>query len=133
MTRGPRGGCPAAGGNGRRRDRGSASIFVLAVGLFVLTAALAGAAVGSARVARHVARNAADLGALAGAARAIEGTGVACAEAGRYVAANRARMTSCEVTGLEVVVRTEVSMTSLPGTATAAARAGPVAYSGGGV
>ncbi|BCJ43911.1 hypothetical protein GCM10010168_67140 [Actinoplanes ianthinogenes] len=111
-------------------DRGAASIFVLAVGLALILAGLAGAMVASARLARHTARNAADLAALAAAGRTIEGAGPACAAAGRYAAANGARVTSCEVTGLEVVVRTEVTVRSLPVTATAAARAGPVAYSG---
>lgn len=110
-------------------DRGAASIFVLGVGLFLVAAGLAGAAVGSARVARHEARNAADLGALAGALRTIEGESVACAEAARYAEANAGRMSECTVSGLEIVIRVEVAVTPLPGMsgiATAAARAGPV-------
>ena len=102
-------------------DRGAASIFVLAVGLVLVTAGLFGAVVGSARVARHEARNAADLGALAGGRRVLEGEAVACAEAARYAAANGGRMTSCVVSGLEIVIRVEV------GGAVAAARAGPSA------
>jgi secretion/DNA translocation related TadE-like protein len=106
------------------RDRGSATIFVLAFGLFLVAAGMAGAAVGVARVGRHEARTAADLGALAGARRAIEGRGVACAEAGRFVTANDAVMTACEVRGLDLVIRVEV--TTAAGRARAAARAGPV-------
>ncbi|WP_436524612.1 Rv3654c family TadE-like protein [Actinoplanes sp. HUAS TT8] len=116
------------------RDRGAATIFVVAVGLFLVGAGVAGAMVVSARVARHAARNAADFAALAGAARAIEGAGPACAAARRYAEANGARLASCEVSGLEVTVRTEVVVrmellvhpTAM--VATAAARAGPVTY-----
>jgi secretion/DNA translocation related TadE-like protein len=109
---------------GVARDRGSATIFVLAFGLLLVAAGMAGAAVGMARVGRHEARTAADLGALAGAQRAIEGNRVACAEAGRFVTANGAVMTACEVRGLDLVVRVEVSTAAGP--ARAAARAGPV-------
>jgi secretion/DNA translocation related TadE-like protein len=111
------------------RDRGAASLFLLATGLVFVAAGLAGAAVGAARVGRHEARTAADLGALAGAMRAIEGQAAACAEAERFVAANGGRIVACDVDGLEVVVHVEVTVTSLPGLvrhATAAARAGPV-------
>jgi secretion/DNA translocation related TadE-like protein len=113
----------------RDGDRGAASIFVLAIGLVVVAAGAGGAAIGAARVGRHQARVAADLGALAGAGQAIYGEQVACARAARYVAANRGRMTSCRVDGLEVVVRAEVTVRPLPGlvrSAEAAARAGPV-------
>ena len=112
-----------------RRDRGAATILVLAIGLVLAGAGLAGAAVGSARVGRHRAQVAADLGALAGAAHAIEGQEVACAAASGLVAANAGRMSSCEVQGLEIVVHVEVPLISLPGPsrhARAVARAGPV-------
>ena len=111
------------------RDRGSASVFVLAVGLALVSMGLAGAAVGRARVARHQARAAADLGALAGAAQAIYGPDVACARAAEIVAANHAVVTACTVGGLEIVVRVAVEVHPLPGVsrrAVAAARAGPV-------
>jgi secretion/DNA translocation related TadE-like protein len=112
-----------------RKDRGAATIFVLAIGLVIVLMGVAGAAVGAARIGRHRAQATADLGALAGAARAVEGTAVACERARRFVAVNGGRTTSCEVTGLEIVVRTEAIVTPLPGLtrhATAAARAGPV-------
>jgi secretion/DNA translocation related TadE-like protein len=111
------------------RDRGAASIFVLALGLVLVAAGVAGAAVGAARVGRHQARTAADLGALAGAARAVEGPAAACARARQLAFANQARLTSCRVEGLEIVVEVQVSVTPLPGLtryASAAARAGPV-------
>ncbi len=119
---------------GTGRDRGSASLWVLAVGLTLVAAALAGAAVGAARVGRHEARTAADLGALAGAARVVEGDEAACARAADLVAANGGRLVSCEVAGLDLTVTVEVVVTPLPGLARftrAAARAGPVRYDAG--
>jgi secretion/DNA translocation related TadE-like protein len=112
-----------------KRDRGAATVFVLAVGLVLVLLGVAGAAVGAARVGRHRAQAAADLGALAGAARAVDGARAACARASRFAAANRGRLTSCEISGLEVVVHAEVAVTPLPGLtrrAAAGARAGPV-------
>jgi secretion/DNA translocation related TadE-like protein len=106
----------------------------MAMGLVLVLMGVAGVAVGAARVGRHRAQAAADLGALAGAARAIEGTGPACERAARFVAVNGGRATSCEVSGLEIVVRTEVTVTPLPGLtrhAAAAARAGPIYAAGG--
>ena len=102
---------------------------MLAIGLVLIAAGGAGAAVGAARVGRHRAQVAADLGALAGAAHAIEGQEAACAEAARFVAANAGRMSSCTVEGLEIVVQAEVEITSIPGPpriTRATARAGPV-------
>ena len=113
----------------REPDRGAATVFVLAFGLILVAAGLAGASIGTARVARHQAHHAADLGALAGAAEAIYGEPAACARAGRFVEANGARMTRCTVDGLEIVVEAEVAVHILPGMlrhAAAKARAGPV-------
>ena len=115
-------------------DRGAGTIFVLALGLLLIAAGMAGTAVGAARVGRHEARTAADLGALAGAVRVIDGPTLACARAARLVAANDAVLTSCDVADLESVIYVEVVVTPLPGLtrrARAGARAGPV-YSVGG-
>jgi secretion/DNA translocation related TadE-like protein len=115
-------------------DRGAGTIFVLALGLLLIAAGVAGAAIGSVRVGRHEARTAADLGALAGAVRVIDGPPAACARAARLVAANDAILTSCVVYELEIVIYVEVEVTPLPGftrRAQAGARAGPV-YSVGG-
>ena len=108
------------------RDRGAATILVLAFGLFLTVAGVVAAGVGSARVGRHQARTAADLVALAGAAKTIFGAEVACARAGQFVAANRGRMSSCVVEGLDIVVRAEVDVPVLGRRAVATARAGPV-------
>jgi secretion/DNA translocation related TadE-like protein len=115
-------------GTGEHPDRGSASIWVLAAGLVLMAGGLAGAAVGSACVARHQAGAAADLGALAAVPRVVEGPGPACARAAEIVAANGARLLECRVAGFEVTVTTAVAATSLPAgprLATATSRAGP--------
>ncbi|WP_250029180.1 Rv3654c family TadE-like protein [Paractinoplanes maris] len=111
------------------RDRGAATILVLAFGLLLTVAGLAAAAVGAARVGRHQARTAADLGALAGAAQTIFGQEHACARAQQFVIANQARMTSCVVEGLDITVRAEVVVRAVPGLdrhAIATSRAGPI-------
>jgi secretion/DNA translocation related TadE-like protein len=126
VTRTPRGGRP--------KDRGAASIFVLAIGLVLVAAGVAGAAVGAVRVGRHQARTAADLGALAGAARAVEGPAAACERARELAFANQARLLSCRLDGLEIVIAVQVTVTPLPGLtryASAAARAGPVSSPAG--
>jgi secretion/DNA translocation related TadE-like protein len=112
-----------------RSDRGAASVWVLAVALCVVVVALALAAAGTVRVARHQARTAADLGALAGAVRAVEGEGPACGRAAEFVAANGGRLVGCRLEGLDVVVSVEVPVTPVPGTsrvAAAASRVGPI-------
>ncbi|GIM90437.1 Rv3654c family TadE-like protein [Paractinoplanes toevensis] len=111
------------------RDRGAATVFVLAIGLTLVAAGLAGASVGTARVGRHQARSAADLGALAGAPEAIFGRPAVCDRAGHFVSANGGEMTLCVVEGLEVTVRAEVEVHPVPGMtrhATAESRAGPI-------
>lgn len=113
----------------RGRDRGSASLWLLTVGLVLLAAAGVGASVGAARVGRHEARVAADLGALAGAAHAAWEPATACARAARIVTANGGRLTSCTLDGFDIQVSVEVVTTPLPAVARVAratARAGPV-------
>ncbi|MER7455658.1 Rv3654c family TadE-like protein [Micromonospora sp. NPDC126480] len=111
------------------RDRGGATILLLAVGIAFVVFGTAGAAVGAARVARQQAGVAADLGALAGAAHAALGAPTACATAGMIVAANGGRLVDCRLDGLDVLVTAEVVVAPLPGLtriATARARAGPL-------
>ncbi|NUT32196.1 MAG: flp pilus-assembly TadE/G-like family protein [Hamadaea sp.] len=107
-----------------RRDAGSATIWVLAAGLLLVLFALATAQVGSAVTARRQAQVAADLGALAGAARAIEGAAVACSRARDFIRANGGELGACRLDGLDLVVSAAVGTRF--GTATAAARAGPL-------
>lgn len=110
-------------------DRGGASVLLLAIGMVFVLVGGFGAAIGTARLARHQARVGADFGALAGAGRAWQGVEPACTTAGEFVRANAARLVACQVDGLDVVVTVEVVVTPLPGLrryATATARAGPV-------
>ncbi|GAB3817946.1 hypothetical protein GCM10027605_69490 [Micromonospora zhanjiangensis] len=102
---------------------------MLAVGLVLLAGGVAGAGVGAARVGHQQARVAADLGALAGAARAADGADRACARAADLVAANGGRLVGCAVDGLDIRIRVESTVAPLPRltmVATGAARAGPI-------
>jgi secretion/DNA translocation related TadE-like protein len=110
-----------------RDDRGSASLWVLAVGALVVSVALAVALSGAAMTARHRAQVSADLGALAGARHAAEGAQGACARAEMIVARNGTVLVGCRLDGLDLVVDVTASWL-LPGlgAARASARAGPV-------
>jgi secretion/DNA translocation related TadE-like protein len=116
----------SAGEPDRAGERGAASILLLAIGLVLVAGGIAGAAVGEARVARHRAQTAADLGALAGAVHVLEGPASACAAAQRLVSANDGVLVDCEIQELDLIVHVEVTAPHLPGPARAAARAGPV-------
>jgi secretion/DNA translocation related TadE-like protein len=107
-------------------DRGSASLWLLGVALAVVLLAGAVTVAGGLLVARHRAQAAADLGALAGAARAFEGQAAACSAAARIAAANGASVTACRVEGLDVVLTVRVEGPKGWGAAEASARAGPV-------
>jgi secretion/DNA translocation related TadE-like protein len=93
----------------------------------VLLAVTGGASyLGAAVVARHQAQAAADLAALAAAARLPAGPESACAQAGAVARAMRAQPADCAVDNLDVVVTIEVGLAlSRWGIARAAARAGP--------
>ncbi|MEV1070548.1 Rv3654c family TadE-like protein [Micromonospora parva] len=134
-TRGPSlgsGYAPAARGlvAGRPdRQRGGATILLLAMGLVFVAFGTFGAAIVAAGMASQRAAVAADLGALAGAARALDGDAVACASASDIAGRNDGRLVSCHLDGLDVLVTVEVAFTPLPGltrVAAASARAGPV-------
>lgn len=108
------------------RDRGSASIWVLAAGLVVILVGLSSLTAGEAMIARHRAQVAADLGALAGAAQSLWGS--ACSAASAVVAANGATMERCSTDGLNVIVTAAVAVSLgrwSVGTARAIAKAGP--------
>lgn len=113
------------------RDRGSISLLMVVVGVVFVGALVVGIGVGSVRVARHRAQNAADAGALAGAVWAVDGPQVACGVAGRVVSANSARLVDCVVDGLDVRVTVEVRLTGEAPAGRASARAGPVREVGG--
>ncbi len=86
----------------------------------LLTVTVGGFYVGSAVIARHRAQAAADMAALAAAARLAEGAGSACNQASAIATAMRVDIAACEVDELDVVVTVQA------GRARAAARAGPV-------
>jgi secretion/DNA translocation related TadE-like protein len=91
----------------------------------LLCATGAGAYVGSAVVARHRAQTAADLAALAAAARLASGAEAACARASAVARAMRVDDVGCRVDDLDVVVTVRVAV-PFGGVAQAGARAGPV-------
>jgi secretion/DNA translocation related TadE-like protein len=106
-----------------------ATVWVLAAGVLIVLISVAFASAGAATVARHRAENAADLAALAGALRAVDGTDAACARSADISAANGAHLVECSVDGFDVTVVVEVSANTgmwFSGTARGAARAGPV-------
>jgi secretion/DNA translocation related TadE-like protein len=86
----------------------------------------AGAYLGSAVVARHRAQAAADLAALAAAARLPSGAAAACARATLVAREMRVNDSECGVDGLDVVITVRVPV-AFGGAARAAARAGPAA------
>lgn len=85
----------------------------------------AAAYLGSVVVARHRAQAAADLAALAGAARLPSGIAAACNRAIAVARAMRVDDAGCRVDRLDVVVTVRVGV-AFAGAAQAAARAGPV-------
>ncbi|MGB2568809.1 Rv3654c family TadE-like protein [Micromonospora citrea] len=110
-------------------DRGGATVCLLVVGLVFVLVGVFGAAIGSARVARHQARAAADFAALAAAGLALRGDAAACVAADELASANGARLTGCRLDGFDALVTVEVPVSPLPGfhrAATATARAGPI-------
>ncbi len=92
----------------------------------VVTGSAGGIIIGTAALARHRAQTAADLAALAAAARLPLGPEAACGQARRLAAAMGAPLTECDVKQLDIVVTTAVRMNGrLGGVARASARAGP--------
>ncbi|MFJ8432054.1 Rv3654c family TadE-like protein [Kitasatospora sp. NPDC094019] len=117
----------------RRRDTGSATVWLLAgvlVGCVAFTAALA---LGVVLAARHRAESAADLAALAAADRLLVDADGGCGRARAVAAAQAAAVVSCaaDLAADAVEVVAEVPVTGLPlrlpvGPARARARAGPL-------
>ena len=103
-------------------------MLVLGVVAVLLLAGFTATALGAVAVARHRASAAADLAALAAAARAVEGTAPACAAGRRAAAGAGGVLRSCRLDGdvaeVVTVVRPSGWLGEL-GQATARARAGP--------
>lgn len=109
-------------------DRGSATVWGVALMGLLMAVATALAGVGSLRVARHRVNAAADLSALAAAKLVLLDPESACARAASLAAANGIKLTKCQVSGEIVDVWTELTVT-LPifgtRTLTGRSRAGP--------
>ncbi|WP_228395258.1 Rv3654c family TadE-like protein, partial [Modestobacter roseus] len=112
-------------------ERGSATVWVVALAGLVAAVGMAAVLVGAAVVARHRATAAADLAALAAAGAAVQGDPAACAVASEVAVANGAAVTSCTVGAgavVELHVRVPVRLGPLGVVdADGRARAGPVA------
>lgn len=105
------------------RDRGAAGLAVLGAGCALVVLAAGVMVAAQVLVARHRARTAADLAALAGAVVAAQGSLEACAHADRAAASNGASLVACRVDGLDVTV--SVNVRAGIGRASGVARAGP--------
>ena len=112
------------------RERGSATVWVLALAGVLAVVGAAAVLVAAAVTARHRAGSAADLAALAAAGRAVLGDPDACAVAARVAGGNGARLATCRVGDDAVVAVTVVVPVRLGPLglyeATGRARAGPV-------
>jgi secretion/DNA translocation related TadE-like protein len=94
----------------------------------LLAVTAGGSCLGSAVIGRHRAQAAADLAAIAAAARVPAGPRTACARAAVVVDRMGAEQIGCDIDGLDVVVTVEVAVVFVglgPRAARAAARAGP--------
>ncbi|OPE51589.1 hypothetical protein BST27_24090 [Mycobacterium intermedium] len=107
-----------------RGERGGATVLAAAMVAVLLVSTGAVAYLGAAVVARHRAQAAADLAALAGAARLPAGAAAACTRATEVARSMAIDDAQCAVENLDVVVTVEVTVASA-GAARAAARAGP--------
>ncbi|MFE3600565.1 Rv3654c family TadE-like protein [Streptomyces sp. NPDC059142] len=105
------------------RDRGAATVWAAMAATTMCVVFAAVLALGQAVVARHRAGAAADLAALAAAARAPGGQGLACREAADVAAAQGARVVRCVLSG-EIAEVTAAARLG-PYTPTVRARAGP--------
>ncbi|MGP4022872.1 Rv3654c family TadE-like protein [Actinomadura sp. 3N407] len=115
-------------------DRGSGTIWVLAFAAVIWVGGIAAVAIGGVRGARHRVDAAADLAALAGAARLAAGGEGACGSAKRIAVESGARLVRCQVKGdvVEVSVTVDVVVPMGLGAVQvlSRARAGPVKQEG---
>jgi len=105
---------------------GAVTVVAAAMVVVLLTVTAGTACLGGAVVARHRAQAAADLAALAAAARLPAGAEAACAQATAVARAMRSTTSGCVADDLDVVVTVDVRVGARWGYARAAARAGPV-------
>ncbi len=110
-----------------RQDRGSGTIYVLAMTAVVVLLTFAGLGLGQALIARHRAAAAADLSAISAASRVLDGSISACKTAALVARSQGARLTTCRIDGevADVTVEVLFGLLSAHYPATGAARAGP--------
>ncbi|MDN5858411.1 MAG: flp pilus-assembly TadE/G-like family protein [Pseudonocardia sp.] len=111
-------------------DAGVASVFAAAGVAVVMAALVIGLHLAAAVIGRHRAEAAADLGALAAASLAVQGSATACRRAGEIAEAGGTRLVHCVLVGWNAAVETEAEIAlALPGLTTARGRAlaGPAA------
>jgi secretion/DNA translocation related TadE-like protein len=110
-----------------RQDRGSGTIYVLAMMMVVVLLTSAALALGQALIARHRAAAAADLSAISAASRVLDGPISACKTAALVARSQGARLTTCRIDGEVADVSVEVlsGLLSAHYSAIGAARAGP--------
>ncbi|MWA06888.1 hypothetical protein F8568_042425 [Actinomadura sp. LD22] len=117
-----------------RGDRGAGTIWVVAFMAVIWVGGVAAVEVGGVRAARHRGDAAADLAALAGAARVADGAADACGRAREIAKRSGALMARCRVRGEVVEVAVTVAVrVPLGGGAVrirSRARAGPVGRGG---
>ncbi|WP_157430316.1 Rv3654c family TadE-like protein [Actinomadura macra] len=112
------------------RDRGAGTLWVLAFTAIIWLGGVTAMAIGGVRAARHRGDAAADLAALAGAARVPDGAGVACASARSIAAESGARLMRCAIEGrvidvsVTLTVRVPLGIDAVR--VVSRARAGPV-------
>ncbi|GAA4981379.1 secretion/DNA translocation related TadE-like protein [Nonomuraea thailandensis] len=112
------------------KDRGSATLWGVALMGLLMATATAFATVGSVRVAHHRAGSAADLSALAAAKLALIDPEGACGKASELAAANGVELTRCQITDdiADVWTALPISLPLLgPRTVHGRSRAGPTA------
>ncbi|MFE9246959.1 Rv3654c family TadE-like protein [Nocardiopsis sp. NPDC006938] len=117
---------PGGSGAGGRADSGSATVWWISVSLVLWFLVHTVLLTATARLDRDRAATAADLAALAAAARAHEGTPHACESARRTAEANGATLDSCEAEGFTVEVTVSLTATARAHEVVARSRAGPV-------
>ncbi|MDL4818222.1 Rv3654c family TadE-like protein [Actinomadura opuntiae] len=117
-----------------RSDRGAGTLWVVAFMALIWVGGVVAMEVGGVRAARHRGDAAADLAALAGAARVPDGSAAACGAAREIARRSGARMARCAVRGEIVEVSVTVALRAPVGDGAvrieSRARAGPAGRDG---
>ncbi|MBC6459549.1 Rv3654c family TadE-like protein [Actinomadura sp. HBU206391] len=136
---GPADGWSRAAGRRVRRvraDRGSGTLWAIALMTVIWAAAVLAMTVGGVRAARHRAHAAADLAALAAASHAAAGSGAdrACGRASEIAAGSGGRLSACVLRGpvadVAVTVTIRIPVSSRPLRLVVRSRAGPAGPGG---